>query len=688
MCRERALRDGFQTLPEFEFSDSAVSGTKRDRHGLNLLLAAARSRQFHVLYFHSLSRLARESVISMPLLKELVYVHRIRVISVTEGVDSEVDGWDVLATLFSIQHERYLKELAANVFRGQEGAIFARFSVGDFRFGYTSIPSPNGEVVGRGREKKSRMVYAIHETQAEWVRKIFHWYVIDQQSIAWIVRELNRLHVDTDHRSTRKEWRRPAVIRLLRSEKYIGIWTWGRRKNERNPLTGKVTQEERDDEEFEQYTRDFPELRIIDDATFDAAQKRLDENNESYGNYRNTNGRLRGAPKGRCRNHLLAGLMQCRKCNSKLYVGGAHGKYLFCPGARDGICSCRTQLPRDLARQMILDVIGEKILENPEWCSAVHELTLQSWQQAISAQPDEAVDLKKQIEARNQAVRRIVAVVEQTDQPDPEFSKRLAELRTELRALERQLHNLESKPAVSQAPPTPEWIRQQLAHLGETLSSETPAAANALRNLLDGPIVLEEIPVDDRKRCYWRGTLVIRLGRVVQSAVSPGSDLTTEVDREIEMTETITLDFQRRTKTQIQGEEVWALYNQGELRGREIAKRLGVSRSRITAILQQFAKEQGQTLVDGRKRRWQLTHKSDDQLRHARLVGEIKRLWDDNIELGQIAERLAVCRDTVTKAIAEWHTIRGLPVPDGRTRRRTLPHKGNASRTEQDSADD
>ena len=145
------------------------------------MLAAAEEGKFDVLYFHSLSRLARESVITMPMLKRLVYTLKVRIISVTEGIDSSRDGWDVIASVMALLHERYIKELSANVFRGQEGAVLAQFSVGDYRFGYTSVPVPGTEAGRKGRNALPRKVYAIDEQTAPWVVRVFHWFVTERR---------------------------------------------------------------------------------------------------------------------------------------------------------------------------------------------------------------------------------------------------------------------------------------------------------------------------------------------------------------------------------------------------------------------------------------------------------------------------------------------------------------------------
>lgn len=165
-CQEAATANGHEIRPELEYADEAVSGTNLHRAGLDQLLCDAQAGEFQTLYFHSLSRLARESVITMPMLKRLVHKFRIRVISVTEGIDSSRDGWDVIASIMSLLHERFIKELGEYVFRGQEGAILAGYSAGDFCFGYRTEAVPGTEATRRGTHAKPRKVYVIYPDTA------------------------------------------------------------------------------------------------------------------------------------------------------------------------------------------------------------------------------------------------------------------------------------------------------------------------------------------------------------------------------------------------------------------------------------------------------------------------------------------------------------------------------------------
>jgi hypothetical protein len=99
---------------------------------------------------------------------------KVRIVSVTKGIDSNRDGWQVLATIFSVLHEQYIKELSASVFHGQKGTDLAGWSVGDYCFGYTSIPVPGSDQARRGRHAKPCMTYVKDDSTAAWVGRIFH----------------------------------------------------------------------------------------------------------------------------------------------------------------------------------------------------------------------------------------------------------------------------------------------------------------------------------------------------------------------------------------------------------------------------------------------------------------------------------------------------------------------------------
>jgi hypothetical protein len=59
------------------------------------------------------------------MLKRLVYKYGVRVVSLVDGLDSERDGWELIAHIIAIVNEQYIKELSASVLRGPEGTLLS-----------------------------------------------------------------------------------------------------------------------------------------------------------------------------------------------------------------------------------------------------------------------------------------------------------------------------------------------------------------------------------------------------------------------------------------------------------------------------------------------------------------------------------------------------------------------------------
>jgi len=607
LCRDRAAQNGHRISSDLEFTDEAVSGTKLRRAGLDALLGAAAAGKFKVLYFYSLSRLARESVISMPMLKQLVHNHKVRVISVSEGVDSEQGGWDLLATLLSMQHERYISDLSQNVLRGQENALLNNYSVGDYCFGFRSKPAPDGQQSGRGRHAKPRMVYAIDQETAQWVHQIFEWFVREKRSIRWIARKLSRQGAPKDHRATTAEWHHQYVTRLLSNRKYIGEWPWGQKKNSRNPLMGQVKQEDRPVEEQEKWIRSFPHLQIIDDDTFEKAQELLAANKEKYAKNRKGDGTLnRGAGSNGHPRHLLSGLIECGNCGATFHVGGANGKYLFCPNYHRGTCKCQTTLQRERGERMILDAIGQRILHDPEWQKEVFDAVSAAWSSLQCRLPTELASAEKQLTTVNRRIETLVDRIEDGASV-PELTERLAQRRQEQRELTQTVEQLRRKTQDQGPQPTLEWVQEQLRQLGTVLQSQTPAANEALRSSVGGRIVVEEIREDGRQRHFLRGRF--RIDRAASIEMINESPTDTSESLQSEATaEEVVIDFVDPNLLDEQSKQAKAFYDEG-LMCAKIAERLGCSRSYVTKLIKHWHESRGLKAPDGRSRRSQLAEK-------------------------------------------------------------------------------
>ena len=118
-----------------------------------------------------------------------------------------------------------------------------------------------------------------------------------------------------------------------------------------------------------------PELRIIDDKLWTAAQQRLRARHDDY--LRDTRGKLWGKPdlrrEGR---YLLSGLAQCGVCGWNIVVLGGQRRVYGCGHAvKRGVCANTLQQPVDRVDAAFLDALGGR----PSPQSAFAMLSSMGW---------------------------------------------------------------------------------------------------------------------------------------------------------------------------------------------------------------------------------------------------------------------------------------------------------------------
>lgn len=669
ICRDASDRNLHVVTPEREFADAGISGTKRQRAGLSAMLAAAEGGEFATLYLYSLSRLARESIITLPLLKKMVFKFKVRVISVSDGIDTNVTNWELIAAIMSFVSEQYLRDLQVAVLRGQEGIVLARLCVGDYCFGYRSEPILGSETTRRGRNPRPRKVYVICVETSAWVERIFVWFVRENWSIAAIARELTRLGVPKDHRSTNPVWSPANVRSILENEKYVGLWAWGTMKNLRDPETGQIRQELRDESETENWRRLFPNLRLLADELFDAAQHKLRSNATAYAACRNEKGRLNGSP-GKCRGQaLLSGLIECGACGDTFVCTG---KRMYCPNHPKGQCPCATGLNRYLAEHLILNWVGKTILVTPEWLSELEQELAHALTATNERGPSEESELRRQlaeVESRRDNLLRLA----EDGIPDPDLKMRLAERRRELHELRTRLQRMETRQVVAQDSPTRESLVADLQNLAERLRGSESAANEALRRLLGGKITVEEIKPTGKRHGFLRGALHMRIYDVANAMghlTGVGTfDSSSVVSRVMDF-----VDPEHQSAAQDLRDRAWQMYSAGRL-VKEIGTELKVNRNRIAKLLEEAAVMHGEAFVDGRSRRAHLARKHLEPPLFQKIAPQVMELFQRRELYATIAGALNIDINTVRKAVCWWHESNGLPAPDGRSRRLELEVK-------------
>jgi len=668
-CREKASQLGMGISSYLEFSDAALSGTKPDRKGVSDLINAAENGLIDVVIVDSLSRLSRELCFTLSTLKNLIQVHGVRFISVTEGIDSALGNWELSAIIMGYTHQEYIKTLGSAVIRGQSHAHLNGFSTGGFPFGYKSVSKEGSEF---GRQRKLRKEVMVHEAHSQWVRKVFDWFVKDKMPIQQIAKELTKLEAPKDHRATVSHWNHQSVSHMLANQYYIGHCAYGKKTNVRNPISGKVHQKLRPVEESSKLITLREDLRIIDQETFDQAQEMLEENRSCYAKNRGKAGRFKGSTNDiQNPRHHLQGLFVCSKCNSPFITHGAN--YMQCKGNIVGSCSVKTCLPRVLAKKIIIQNLQRLLERNQPLAECLFETLKKSIEARKTNQPNEFEVLTKDLKTVTSKLDRLLGLFEDLKEDDPEGQKDLRDkikARTqEKKNLEKQLAKLTGSSKQSTPASTLPLIQDKLNFIATAIGNDTLSKIPWVKIL--GAIELLEVDTIGHKRKHFAGFLKLETSRLL-SLVTDGSEILSDgCDEEV------LLDFIGDPEWFDFKDRILELHAK-KMKHKEIAKALGCPRNWVTLALKAHAEESGVPYVDGRK----LKKRLGNITLAMKIADEAKVLIDKGWLLQEIAKKFGCCRDMITAAIKHWYSSRRLPVPDGRTRRKSLERKSSKKRND------
>src|SRR5258705_10810431 len=159
------------------FSDSAISGANiRLLTGLQTALAAActRSAPFDAIAGDQLSRVSRDVGDTDAIVKRLRFFG-IRVVAVSDGLDTGDETTKISVTVKSLVNELYLDDLRKTTKRGLDGQFLKGYSTGGRTYGYKSEPvlDPSGRTDPHGAPLTLGYRPVVAAEQAEVVREIF-----------------------------------------------------------------------------------------------------------------------------------------------------------------------------------------------------------------------------------------------------------------------------------------------------------------------------------------------------------------------------------------------------------------------------------------------------------------------------------------------------------------------------------
>lgn len=344
VCK-KFIKDNDMTIEDKHiFIDEAISGSIVNRPGLQALENAAENKEFDAVAVDDLSRLSRSNHQMLTLVLKFNY-YQIKIISVSDGIITDDDNSKLDIHVRGLINELYLDDLKKKTMRGLEGQKIRGYSAGENVYGYYTKPSGKLKVNKKGQHKYDGMVHKINPDEAEVVKKIFKEF-INSKSVSKIVKILNKDKVPTKRGYT-GGWNTSTVSRILKNEKYIGLWIWKKFKNVRDPMTGKRKKIPRPENEHLRIFKE--ELIIINKETWEKTQKRWNEIKGTFPvrkNSKNNNIKQKSYVHSNPP-HLLSGLMKCSKCGGAIVlISGKGSGYYGCFNAKRKTCDNTLLAPR------------------------------------------------------------------------------------------------------------------------------------------------------------------------------------------------------------------------------------------------------------------------------------------------------------------------------------------------------
>lgn len=484
--QEREVRDsltrmGIDHSQAVVISDEAESGTKVFRDEFARLQTMVDAGQIGILAVDDQSRLSRADN-TFAFVTDLVYSGG-RFISTGEGIDTEQTGWELRVKVMELHNSTTIQELGRRVRRGQLGRILGQLSAGDFCYGYESYlldPEKAADIRGPKPERGVQ----INEELATWVRRIFQWF-IDGRSIAWIVDELNRQQAPVGNRRRKKLWRRRHVRKILENEKYVGIWRWGTTRTIRNSQ-GKKKQIPVPEEHHVVVER--AELRIIDDTTWSATQKRLAELKDLYGK---KPGQKHRGPKVHHTaiypSSLLAGMVYCSKCGARMWQQASGERLYFgCPnrGTDEHCCELTTRVRIEKAEEAMLEFLATLLTSWPEWLDSALAAMRQQIEEVTQRVPKEVASNERKLGELESQIANLVEALADGRIQSQAVHERLDNAEHEAQQLRDKIDAARNLLAAPVAMPDDAWIRQQLDDLASVIRDGGYEASLLLRKIV------------------------------------------------------------------------------------------------------------------------------------------------------------------------------------------------------------
>lgn len=499
VARRYAKEHSWTVLTDHIYTDAAVSGASmQGREGIQRLLAAAaqQPRPFDVLLVDDSSRVARDIADAIRAMQQLKFLG-IRVIYLSQGIDSESEQADALVAVHGLIDSMYLKELAKKIKRGLAGQLERGYSTGARTYGYRTIPEPDpsGRKDDHGHPALLGKRIEIDPDEAPVVRRIFEW-AADGLGLTRILERLNKEGVPG---TGGKRWSKGALVRLLKNERYLGRQIWGQQSVDREPGTGRRIM--RDNPRSGWQIEDRQDLRIISDEFWERAQTTRAQVREAVAPKRNL---ARGKDARFHSTHLFTGFSKCAVCGFSMSTvsGGKGSPRLGCRrswGEGRDVCPNRLTIRMKVAEPQILARLQSELLTTGT-LQHVTDAVEREVKRAMNERPKAAAHLERQLSEERRKLKNLIAAIEGGATTPSALLRAVSEREDAIKRLEGDLRKGVEKPPKKAVPDLGKWVEEQLLELTALLKDD-PARTKAEFRRLNLQLTFK--PVETKPRAHF-----------------------------------------------------------------------------------------------------------------------------------------------------------------------------------------
>ena len=491
LAREFAASKGWTVAASY--ADDQTSGVHSERLvERSRMMTDAANGQFEIVIVRDSDRLSRDDREVDPVV--ILDGYNVVVWEYLDG-GKRIDVGDATSRLIRNVHR----------YRGAAHVESTAKNTREQKFAKAALPGERGIADGKvlgyvnaGPAKARRRV--VDAEQAKLVTRIFEMSAAGKGYLA-IASALNAERIKNpcgqDRRNTTKrtdQWSASGIKAILERELYIGKVVYGRTRNLHRPDGRKKIAGEK------VVTVERPELRIVSDELWQAAQQRMASARAQY--LRTSGGRLYGKPgAGLESKHLLAGFLQCGVCGGNMFFSKKTGKrgrpvlMYACSNRRsrgEAACSNAYGVP---AAELTEAVSAElkKVVLNPTMLGNMLAAELKSRAET----PDAAKAQRQELTARAAKlageVDRIAEAIAEGAGDSKTLVAKLREREAEHHDALARLEHLNGLEIEAEDFDMIAWLEEMrgvLSNLQAVLESDPTAGRQLLRRLAKTPIVV------------------------------------------------------------------------------------------------------------------------------------------------------------------------------------------------------